>query len=397
MAHYQNGLLLTSAFATNGGRVVARWIYEFVVYVLGWTAFDSSDANFYATSGTGSAGATTANADEFDLSGDPYTVTSADQFRYITITGFTAGNAVYNGIYRILWVDAASEILHLDIKRGVHEDGLPASLTGISWRIWAPGTQPAGNAWAIFETAYTGTPTEPNLHFRVVSPATAHYPGTTAIGPFGTWNATTHAWSDSRNTADKSMDSTETHYGAYVWACGDDTTFTFGYKCSSYNQTELHFCHVGEFTPLAATDTNPGVLIWGSSYNFVPAMGPGSPSLNNDVRFMAYNGGGNDVAIAGFIAGPCVPANGTEHLFLRNRNWSQWSRRMYRTDVLLISQTASHREVRGTLKNVWFTGPRNTWVTPFGASLEYLHLGAGMVIPWNGSKTHVQWDNDVDY
>lgn len=396
MANYQNGLYLTNGRATDGGHLLARWLHEFMVYILGWTAVQNDDANYTAVSGSGSSGATTTNPDEFDLSSDAYTVTTADQDRYITITGFTAGNAVYNGIYRILRVDTTAEILYLDIKRGVHENGLPASLTGISFRIWDPSLHPANSKYAVVRTAYTHTPTEPNFDFRILTNTVTHYAPKGALGPFGTWS--TGAWSDSRNTADRDFETTATHYGSYIWAWGDDTHCVVGWRCDEYNSTELQFLHLGEITPAAGTgtDTNPAVMWLGSST--VEAIGPGSGAQLPDTCYMmAYAGGSNNVEVAAYLLAPTnvVGAAGTDHLFMQSRSRSEWSRNLYRTDIMVQSRTASHREMRGTLQNTWFTSPKYPFVTPFGSSKEYLHLAAGIVIPWNGSKTHVQWDNTL--
>lgn len=388
---YQNGL----RFDTAGGHMFSRWMVEFATQILGWTLYDNNDAGWSSTIGTGADAATTTNADELDFSGSAYTLTAADVGRYVTMlgnAGWSAGEKLTIGIYRIIRVDASAEIAYLDIKRGVHENGLPLSKSSVSFRIWDTTTIPANNTWAIIRSAYLHTPSEPNMDVKVTAgAANTRYP-LVAIGPFGTWNSTGHAWNDSRNTVDKSPDF-GTQSTTYVFAYGDETDNDHFIVGAYRNDGQIHTYYLGAIDPTAGTvtDTNPGIILAGRVLTSM-CWGYGeNGEITDAVRMMAYNSGADDVAVTGYLLGPSIVPNITnDNLFWgAKRMWSEWSRSLYRIEPMIQCRTSTHMEARGAPKNFWFTNLYQALI-PFGSSMEYLHLKGGIAIPWNGSKVHVQ-------
>lgn len=392
MARYQNGLYIE----TNPGYVFCRWLVEWATQVLGWTLHDNNNAGWSSVAGSGADAATTTNANELDFSGSAYTLTSGDVGSYVTMlgnVGWSAAEKETIGIYRIIRVDAAAEIAYLDIKRGVHENGLPLSKSGVSFRIWSPSTHyPTNGTWAVLRTAYTHTPAEPNMDFHITSNTSY---GAVVMGPFGTWNSTSHAWDDSRNTVSYNWG-----YGTAarnVWAFGDESNKdNLTVVARAANDNRASYLYLGAITPTAGTtiDTNPGVILAGyNDYVALPTWGYNAQgTFRSGGRWMAYNSGGNDVSVTGYPMGPGIATGVGDNLYYRNREWSQWSRSIYRIEIMLQCRTASHFEVRGVPQNVWFSNFYEA-ATPFGTSLEYLHTKGGVSIPWNGSKVHVQWTN----
>jgi hypothetical protein len=399
MARFQNGLRIDA----SGGLVFSRWIVEFATQVLGWTLHDNNDANWSSVVASGADIATTANPNELDFSGAVYTLTSADEGRYVTMlgnAGWSAGEKETIGIYRILKVNVAAQIAYLDILRGVHENGLPASKTSVSYRLWSSTTVPAANTWAVIRTAYLHTPAEPNMDVKITcGTGVTAYP-LLAMGPFGTWNSTSHAWNDTRNTTNLVFGANGS-FGAYanVWAFGDETDndhFVVLVR-DTYNASQTMMAYIGAITPTAGTttDPNPGVLIHGyGTYSAINWGYGSSGQISAGGRMMAYNGGSNNVEVAAYIMGPATVPNGagsTNH-FTGNRMWSQWSKGVYRIEPMLQCRTTGHMEARGVPKSLRLSGFYQALI-PFGTSMEYLHFNGGLSIPWNGSKVHVQWNN----
>jgi hypothetical protein len=392
MARYQNGLDIS----TNQGYVFCRWLVEWATQVLGWTLHDNNNAGWTSVAGSGADAETTTNPDELSFSGSAYTLTAADVGCYVTMlgnVGWSAAEKETIGIYKIIRVDATAEIAYLDIKRGVHESGLPLSKSGVSFRIWSPSTDyPANGTWAVLRTAYLHTPAEPNMDFHITSNTSY---GAVVMGPFGTWNSTSHAWNDSRNTVSYNWGlGTLTRN---IWAFGDETDNDHLIVAAKASDNKVNYLYLGAITPTAgtATDTNPGVIWAGyNDYVIYPTWGqsPAQGTFRSGCRWMAYNSGANDVSVTGYPMGPAVINTVNDHLYYVNRAWSQWSRSIYRIEPMLQCKTAGHFETRGVPKNIWLSGFYEA-ATPFGASLEYLHTKGGVSIPWNGSKVHVQWAN----
>lgn len=398
MARFQNGLRLSK----SAGHQFSRWMCEFATQVLGWTIHDINSVAGWTSTQSAAADAAThaSNAAILDFSGAAYTLTSADTGRIVTMlgnAGWSAAEKERIGMYEIIWVDASAEHAYLDIKRGVHENGLPLNKTNVSYRIWdtLSGDLPGNGSYAVIKTPYLNTPVIPDMH--VYLSAGGHdgiVPGL-AIGPFEGWDSAAHAWKDSRNTGSAIRPDAGSKWSMQVWAFGDETNndhFTVLVRDVATGNLWLYY--VGAITPTAGTtiDTNPGIVWTGWSLRTYPWGYNNQSNIDEQARWMAYNSGGNDVAVAGYMMGPSIILDQNVNLFDGNRLWSQWSRGVYRIEPMLQCRTAGHMETRGTPKNLWIGG-HYQGLTPFGTSLEYLHVQSGYMIPWNGSKVHVQWDN----
>jgi hypothetical protein len=401
---YQNGLNLDSYNTWE----FTRWLLEFATQVLGWTLYDDDgDAGWTSTVAAASDVATHASDPSIlDFSGAAHTLTSSDEGRICTMlgnAGWTAGEKETIGMYRIVRVDTTTQYAYLDIKRGVHEDGLPLSKSSVSYRLWslADGNVPGASAWAVIRSQYSHTPAEPNMDVKIDAASTNYQFPDVSIGPFGTWDSGGNAWTGSRNTSGFAPHANPERYHN-VFAYGDETNNNhFVVAIRGRERNELNTYYIGQITPTAGTgtDTNPGIVGAGiAGYNGM-ALGAAnngtidySSGADGGWRWMAYNSGGNDVEIKAKAMVPTQLQGNGGNWLNRPYAWSEWSKRVYRIEILLVSQTASHFEARGFLQSMWACG-RIQSLTPFGSSLEYLHVNCGIAIPWNGSKTHVQWNN----
>lgn len=401
MAFYQNGLYLTDpTSSTRGGYVLSRWLFEWLTQVVGWTAHDTQDSKWTAVeaSGTGAtAGATTADSTKVDMSSSGRSWTTADIAKYITVTGLTT--TLRDGVYRIINVEP-SDIVVLDTKRGVHEDGLPNSET-FDWRLWDYTTTytPGNEEWAVVRGAYSHTPAEPNFDVRIVADSGDGGFPNIGIGPFGTWNNSTHAWSDTRNTSQLST-SYGVDYGGYVWAYADDDhaiIFVGGFTGASIN-LRPKLLYFGEISVSDTTaDPNPGIIInscrdWSTAnqlllwWDFIGMEGSRS-------RWMSKLPS-NNTEVMGYFQTPAQSANsGTPWELLKgpDRNYTEWSKGIYRMDIQAECRTSGHMEQRGVLKDIWASGANLQPAMPFGASHEFINLCGGFSMTWNGSRSHVQF------
>lgn len=125
-------------YASNdGGRFISRLLIEWLTQVVNWPVVDliGSKWNNVLVSGTGTANATAALIVEI-TSGTP--ITSSHVNWFLTITGFSGGNAKYDGIYKIKRVlNAAGGVYTIEVwPYGVHHNGFPIQ-SGLNWRLWA--------------------------------------------------------------------------------------------------------------------------------------------------------------------------------------------------------------------------------------------------------------------
>ena len=401
MAFYQNGLYLTDPTATRAGFVLSRWLFEWLTQVVGWTAHDTQTSKWtdVEASGTGAtAGATTADSTKIDMSSSGRSWTASDIAKYITITGLTT--TLRDGVYRIKNVEA-SDIVVLDTKRGVHEDGLPNSET-FDWRLWSFNTTytPGNDEWAVVRGTYSHTPAEPNFDVRIEADASEAGVPNVAIGPFGTWNNSTHAWADSRNTSQLATDSGG-DVGEYVWAYADENHAIIFYG-TLYGTSYLlapRIIYLGEVTvPNTTVDPNPGIII--QSYRLNTTQLIQSELWRN---FIGIDGSrsrwmsklpANNTEVQGYFQTPAQAADSSSWWELmrgQNRRYTEWSKGIYRMDMQLECRTAGHMEHRGILKDLWVSGSYLQPVMPFGASHEFINLCGGFSMPWNGSRSHVQF------
>jgi len=398
MARFQNGLYISHA--TNTGLTVSRWFVEFTTQILGWTLHDSNDAGYASTIADASDISTTANSNELDFSTAAYSPTLADIGRYVTMlgnAGWSDSEKEKIGIYRIINVDEVTEIVYVDILRGVHEDGLPSypGAYNIHYRLWDSTATyvPAINKYAVVRTPYLHGPAEPNMDIYIQSNAAAGGHPYIAIGPFGTWNSATHVWNDTRNTTPILYATSTALTTPHIWAVGDDDYCVMILKNNTASEP-LSLYYVGAIEPTAGTtiDTNPGVIIAGYTQIGYCSFGqPNGNTIYEGARWMAYNGGTNNVSVSG---GPMVPQYivGDSNLaFSVNRTFSQWSGNIYRVEIMLRSTAIANMETRGITKGLWMCN-RYTPLTSFGTDPNFfLHTNGGVAIKWNGSKAHVQW------
>jgi len=135
---WQTGLYLAdpSGYTFNGmpSNALYRWLFEFLVKVVGWTDVDSDDAKWDNVAASGVDGATDAVLTDRFISASA-SFTQADVGAYLTITGIASPNEERNGIYLIsAFVNSTTVVLNTNL--GVHSDGLPVGLSGLSWRKW---------------------------------------------------------------------------------------------------------------------------------------------------------------------------------------------------------------------------------------------------------------------
>jgi len=400
MARFQNGLHFGPSYAKSG-KQLSRWMFEFATQILGWDGYDDNDVGWTSVQGSGVDAAThVSDPSILDFSGSAYTLTAANVGSIVTMlgnAGWSDSEKETIGMYKIIYVDAATEYAYLDIKRGVHEDGLPLGKSSVGWRIWDDTDTPATGTWGVIRSQYLHAPAEPNMDVLITEGNGDDDNPFVAIGPFGTWDGVGNSWADSRNTTNRTP-YTSGSTDRYIFAYGDETDndhFVVGVYDRTMNRLVLYY--IGAIDPTAGTltDTNPGVIVAGSNSDDEPALGNGNDSdIDIGGRMMAYNGGGNDVEIAPtYLIVPSVCPRDANSIFDNNLMWSSWSGSRYRIEIMLQSQTAGHMEARGVLKSLWMGGGLYSNLIPFGTTPDFfLHLNGGLSMPWNGSEVHVQWN-----
>jgi len=396
---YQNGLYLYGPSTPNYtcGLSLARWVREFPVYLCGRTALDNNDAGWDATDATGVNGASVVgHTDRFEITGDAYTFTQAiDQGSYLTITGFA--DPKRNGIYRIVNV-LTSKIVQLDVKHGVHEDGIPTLQSGLTWRLWngnRAATVPAVSTWCVLVGTYRNA--SGTFHLKITTGNTsagqAGFPQF-QLSPYATWNAGSHAFdagppSPINNRA--AVENYPGYSGSLVWAIGDQNAFIIFWR-DTYNNT-IGVTYIGEFTPFyPGVDPKPATCQHGNNQNYDNTIGSGydgtAPTWNASGLMLGAD------QLTTTNATLCVPAvlydEATNRMKGGLRKWSGFSTKHFRHEIAIRCIDAGQYEWRGKLIDMWVTGASNDRFMPFGASLEYLHCCGGLVIPWNGSKVHHQ-------
>jgi len=163
---YQNGLLLNdpSAYVEDYvGATFSRWLYEFLVHVVGWTSVDTVGSKWTNYIGSGGAGtAVVSDAETLVITSPSYAFSTSDVGKFLTLTGFTTG--VKDGIYRILkYVNSAGSdyTVKIDKRMGPDDAGLPSSESS-SWKLW-DGTvtynPDTGNKFVVAGTGVTGAGT----------------------------------------------------------------------------------------------------------------------------------------------------------------------------------------------------------------------------------------------
>jgi len=394
---FVNGLKLTAPAAAQCGRTFSRWLVEWLTQVCGWTVVDEVSGNWTNVIASGAAGESVSSLpNQFDI-GSGYSFTSADIGRYLTITGFSGRFVSRNGIYYIRKI-ISSTVVELAVEESVHEDGFPAGLTGLSWRLWsseASYVPTAADVIVLGGTGTTGSGYAFHLHINVRS-SNSYFPEL-RISPFASWNAGTHSWDDLRYTSALGIDnwnnSLNTTDVCRVWCVGDSDRAVIMIRIED-NYYAWHFLYLGEIDAFAGVsqDPKPCVLWEGSN------RGQSTPGADN-ITLIGYgadsniNGRGLWLAdddltsVAGYLSFPHSPYSSDGNWIAENyRRFGMRSRTNYLFPMICECRTSGNMEFRGTLRRVWVSGRNHLRETPFGDNSEYLHVIGGISIPWFNTK-----------
>jgi hypothetical protein len=397
---FTNNLFLdvSDTSVNNIAGLVSRVLFEIWTQtgLSGVTNKDSS-GNWATTISSGSGASTPATYTNrvvttgFDWTGGSY------QFNYITLNIPDVGGDEdeYSGVYRIMSIIDANTIT-VDTDHGVHEDGFPtAGLSSISWRHFGRTTSyfPSGTGdFAVVKHPYSTTGYM-NTRFETSS----SYDHTIMnLGPFDNWNATSHAWDDSKYTADKYMfDSRQTRDYAYLTLHTTEQRMTgmIYVQNSGGANRRVGFIYFGEITPrVAASDTSPSIILSGDMTNtsVSSTLGygrSGASSIDDGARWLAYD---DLTTITGYIVLEHIQdqmiSGDTNYLSGTSRVYSDWNGDVYGTVPILKSITSTFQEERGRLIDVEVGPNRYPELTPTTASKTKLHLFGGILLSvWNGS------------
>lgn len=381
---YQNGLLLTPATASQCGRTFARWLYEWMTQVIGYSAYDTSDSTWTATYDSGSDGASVASYPErFTAASAAFT--GSDVGGYLTITGMTPVNR--GGIYRIINI-ISSTTVELDIKGSMHPDGIPVGMTGLTWRLWRPDATdtPGSSAWAVARgTGTTGGGYSFDVHIGMR--ATNSYFPQIIISPFASWNNGSHTWSDSKYTTARGIDPTSANVdNCRIWASGDTDRVSIIIRCED-DTTSWGYVYIGEIDAFYSSAVDPKPCVVGTGFTVSAAdgtlmLGTGGNSTlqSGGLRWLAKD---DLTTLTGYLTfAHCSPSSDTHWLSQLYRRWSQYSREMYLLPLICECRTTGYMELRGSLRRVWTTARDYQRLTPFGANSEYLHTCGGIAMQW---------------
>ncbi len=235
---FQNGLLLTSITASQGGRTFQRWLVEFATQICGWSLVDQDTGTRYtATKGTGVNGnSVLATPQQIDITGDAYNfAVGVDEGRYLTITGMPAGFEDRNGIYRIGEVVSA-KIVNLEIAFSVHDAGIPHPSGALTWRLWSNDASDVPAYSAADYAVIRGTGSQGgayNFDVKITSQATdAGFPQF-EIGPFpaSPWVAGgPGSWTDAKHTSAYDLWLSNSQDNMRVYAAGDADRIVVGVR-----------------------------------------------------------------------------------------------------------------------------------------------------------------------
>lgn len=387
------------------GRGVCRWLYEFLVRVVGWSAVDTGGSKWTTYVDTGAAGESVVDYPlRFDIgSGASHDFTSADIGAYLTITGFTP--AIYDGVYRIKKI-ISDKVVEIDEQYSVHSAGIPCDQTGITWRLWRNHDDylPDPTHWVVFGgTGTVGGGYTFHLHMtvRATGSSTLAMPEF-ILSPFASWNAGSHSWDDSKYTSTVQIGGCGGQPGTRLFAAADTDRLVLMMKQErqiEYGGTVAgnfgwRFFYAGEIDQMAdaADDPKPCVLWEGGNVgNTVPGQDT-SNILGYNAGGDLYNGGiwlANDgtTSVAGYLMIAATPTDSNQNWFSdQQRRFGQDGGNHYRGSLMCECRTSGYMEVRGLLRRVWAGGEEATRCDPVGANNEFLHVIGGITIPWNGSR-----------
>ena len=397
---FANGLKLTAPVAAQCGRTFCRWLVEWLTRLCGWTIVDAVSGNWSNVVGSGTSGASvTSYPNRLNITGDAYSFDAVnDVGAYVTLTGFTGRYITRNGIYRIRQIISA-KVAELEVERSVHEDGFPAGLTGLSWRLWRPTAAyvpDSANVIVLGGTGSTGAGAPYTFHLHITCRATNSYFPEFRMAPFASWNASTHAWNDSKYTAAQGIDDWSSSLTSVdvvrVWGAGDADRAIMAMRVED-NSYAWHMIYLGEIDVKdAAADPKPCVTWIGCN------PGNGTPGGDNSLWFgygssSTMNAGGRWLAyddlttVTGYAMLAHVPPSDNYNWISETyRWWSERTRARYRQPIICECRTTGFMELRGNLRRVWVTNRDTTRLEALGVNGDYLHLRGGLVIPWCNSR-----------
>lgn len=322
---WQTGLRV---FSTETGypvywhRSLYRYIFEFLTKVVGWDDIDSPDAGWDSVAASGVDGVTHASLpDRFSAASASFALADVD--KYLTITGMAAPNEERNGIYQIKQVISSTEVV-VHIKLGVHSDGLPLSLSGLSWRLWSGVThRPAINAVAV--VAGTGT-TGAGL--------------TNAQGPIGASSFSFAAGTVTLTDAGATFQASDVGKSVVIANAttpGNDGTFVIVSRVSA---TQITYANGA-----GATEAFGGSTTWRIRYKY-------------HVRLQVYNAGMSDPSYIGYFDhSPWETWNAVSHAWNDTRHTG--------TVTMVLSQPAN----LASMSRLWALGDLNS--VTFWVVIEY--------------------------
>jgi len=217
------------------------------------------------------------------------------------------------------------------------------------------------------------------------------------IGPFDNWNASTHAWDDSKYTSDKYIfDSRQNRDYAYLTLHTTESRMTgmIYVQNSGGGNRRVGFIYFGEITPRrASVDANPSIILAGdiqnTSISKVIGYSRTANTIYNGSRWLGYD---DLTTLTGYIVVEAIKyTDGSTYNYLDDvgRVYSDWNGDVNGTPPILKSVTSTFQEERGRLIDVEILPRRYPELTPSTSAKTKLHLFGGLTLSvWNGSDVH---------
>jgi hypothetical protein len=334
---------------------------------------------------------------QFDIGASTYNFDAAtDTGAYLTLTGLTE----HNGIYRINRV-ISSKVVELDTNFSVSDAGIVENQVDVAWRLWRPTATycPVANDVAVLGgLGTTGGGFPFHLHMNVR--ATNSYFPEFILSPFASWNAGTHAWTDSKRISAKGIDNWNNSVinvdNCRVFAAGDADRMVIMLRMED-DYYAWHFIYLGEIdTSYPVLDTRPCVVVLGSNRGNATAAGDNVTLFGTGADSSIYSGAlwlaHDDVtSIAGRMMYYHCPVNADSNYYAgKYRVFSQINRQRYLQQIVCESLTSGYMEIRGALRRVWLTTQDDNRFMVLGNSGNFAHIVGGVVLPWNASPIYYQ-------
>jgi hypothetical protein len=375
-----------------GPRYAWKLWFLWLKKVVGWSQVDINGSRWDNAVESGTNGATDATLTyKFTSSGASFTSNCAagDQLMIAptsppaTSGGFS--DATRNGFY---WINQVvdDETLYVDTWRGVHTDGLPLSESGLNYevhRFRTGGTYLPQNDdfWVL-----AGTGTGGDFHMYLLNDSVQNYAYSQIwVSPWDDWDAGTHAWKSPARYTSKSNYNNDPHTDKCLcYGFADLTHCFFYYRGYDYNWAAKlpQWFYVGDIEPFNPTD-DPRPVVLNTGHTGNTTVTNTYTYMYDKVRMVSHD---LTQQTAGLLKMSLYIDSSTGILDGTTRASSRFSGKYYHTPLVVVEDTTGKTEVRGRLKNCYFThdnGPRI--FTPVGTSLDLLRL-SNVSIKWNGSK-----------